>query len=167
LKKAIAAQSKPFVTQMLLEAKKLGLPADYWPYLFWSLVEQKKNWPDMPRDQEWALNIGRDIMKRQGDTPAYGRNYEIPTTFDDEKKVNEVLRRMALWCNGTMASNILSGYLDALKSKQRAITKVRDDIPKGMEYTYLKAAFEVSLRDTPALFDDGVFLERVVRRLLK
>ena len=162
---AILKQSKPFLVQVAVEANKAGLPLEYLPYVFFVIVEGRKDWPTMSKTIGRPLAVGRDIMAAAGDIPPYRSALTLPPS-EHEKVIDQTLQRLGLWCATKMAGAIIMSLSKLLTKYSKKIEKIHRDIPKGMGGTYLRAVLSQTLDNNPARFQDGVLLWKTLTSLL-
>jgi len=161
----VLKQGKAFVRQVAIESDKAGVPMEWLPYIFFLLKEQRKNWPDMPKKQERALAVGRDIMDAAGDTPPYHAALRLPPS-EIEEAVDTAFQNLALWCQTILASTIGQGLVKIFKKYAKAIEKLRPDVPKRRGPIYLRAAVMLALETRPTQFPHGLLLWDVLYVLL-
>lgn len=161
---AAQRQGKPFGRQIIIEAHKAKLDKSYYQYLFFVIIEQRRNWPNMPQKEKQALTIARDIMTQFGTTPNYYDNLKIPPR-SEELKITLIIHKLAFWCRSTMASELLGVYIKLLKQQSVEYLKLYPGVPPQKVFARLKFLFEKALHETPRIFIDPYITQAIVRNL--
>ena len=163
---AIEGHGKAFVRQVVIIANQVGVPPKYLQYVFWTLVEGQRGWPEMRTTTKQALAFGRDVMVQTMATPAYRDGLEVPP-FEVEGQIDMAVKKTALWVATAMHSSIVKAYLAKLKKWNAAMQKATfGRLPPDKALPYLKRLFEAQLERNAAKFDGGSLLDQWVFNLL-
>jgi hypothetical protein len=160
----ISNQGKLFVHQILVEISRAKLDPSYQQYVFFILVEQQKNWPAMTPQAKQALIAGRDIMVDVGVTPLYRSQLQIPTP-QDEPKVQQIIEKVAFWCQTKMAGYLIGDYIKIISLHEKAFVQAVPEVNRKEAFSVLKYRFERTLKQTPNVFNFPNLLLRVLEIL--
>ncbi len=161
----IESHGKPFVRQVVIIANEVGVPPKYLQYLFWTLVEGQRGWPEMQPAAKKALAFGRDVMVQAMATPAYRSGLTVPP-FEIEGQVDMAVKKTAFWVMTAMHASILKKYLAGLKKWDPAMRKaVAGRLAPNKAMPYLKSLFEAQLDRNASKFNNGDLLDQWVFNL--
>jgi len=174
-KKVLAAFGKDFekfllsqaslITRTIVEiANKSGYDTGYLQYLFYVLFERSQDWPSLPKKSFGALKTLPKILTAAGEIPHYRDGLQTPD-LDNEQKMDDILKKLAVWAQTKFTSQILRGYLALLKKHLRAWLNASPDTSEDKGISVLKYIFEDSLLRLP-IYTYSDLMDSVMRFIL-
>lgn len=155
----LKGQGKAVVRKVTTVSNQAGLPPEYLPYVFFVLVEQVQNWPEMMPEQAKALRLGRLLMVEGSAVPNYRGQVQLPPS-ELEEAVGEILKRVGFWVQSKLSAELVGEYQKLLQqnmSKIKGILKDRvapDKIPQVAD-----GSFRLLVSEHPEWFTGGKRLQ--------
>lgn len=158
-------EQAPAIIQAAVEiANKAGYDPAYLPYLFFVLFERRRDWPRLSKRDHGALSVLVNIMSAAGKIPKYRSNL-TPPDDSNERVLDTVLKKLAIWAQTKMVAPIMRGYQVLLKKYAKAWLAASDYTPPDKAMGVLKYMFEESLREL-AIHSNSTLMNNVTRFIL-
>lgn len=158
-------QGNAIIRQVVLEAQKAGVPSQFYPYVFFSLMEQMRAWPRMSKWLQDALKMVKEILFHSGKTPSYSSSLKLPDV-QMEEAVETTLEALALWGGTKFTATLLGEFSELIKKYKPALGKIQPDLDRQLWDDALHTGLLETARDRPHTLPDGLLLNRVLEVIL-
>ena len=140
----------------------MKVPMSVMPYVYFMVVDQEENWPSMSEALHETLVVGRDLMIESEKYPDY-KKVLLPPSYKDAVIVNQILRYLAIWCRGRLASMLLGDFDLILKQHSPEIMQLHPDIfNTEFAVEFLRLAFTEQVSLHPQVYPKGDLLRRII-----
>jgi len=162
--KLLYEQSNSIIQAIVEIANKSGYHPEGLPYLFFVLFERKKDWPRLSKGDFGAMNVLTNILAAAGEVPSYRNGLKVPDK-ENEKILDDVLKKVAIWMQTKLAAQLLRGYVGLLKKYAPAWLNASEDTTADKAIGVLKYIFEESILGLP-IHSNSTLMSNAMRFIL-
>ncbi len=159
----ITARANSVVRQVAIEADKAGMPMEYLQYVYYTLNEQQRRWPNLAKRHKAALQFALRLVNEVGAMPRYHAGIQVPPT-EFEATVDTAITALAAWCNSSLFFDILKDYKGILKQFSKPYVKAKPECAKVAE-ACLQAHMEQIARTAPRSVANGELIFSFLSRI--
>jgi len=162
---AVGKQGKAIIRQVVLESQKVDLPSEFYPYVFFSLMEHERSWPKMHKRTHEALRMVRDVLAYSGKTPSYKRALVTPE-LGVEETIGRVLTGLGQWGGSQFSGTLMDLFSKTVEKYFREVGKVKPDLDPQVWDDTLHMGIEEAAYERAHSFVGGHLLNRVLGFIL-